>query len=194
MDFNPWKCPPEALLQTPQGLQEPVPTCVVAPELVRAIFSSWRSPSQVVIAVKAIPAVCGGKGRNQRLLFPSWVISASAPACPSATLILCMQDPTAPKSQLRGQEGKDTSYPSPLPLLYRVLLVFGAANAPAASRAVPPDTLRLHEQLPWFTSTLQGDRKQKPTSGHAQGSTHTCLYRPRFPSQPPFPYPAAASS
>lgn len=30
-------------------------TCVVAPELVRAIFSSWRSLSQVIVVVKAIP-------------------------------------------------------------------------------------------------------------------------------------------
>lgn len=44
-------------------------TCVVALELVRAIFSGWRSPSQVVVAVKAIPTACRGKGKDQRLLF-----------------------------------------------------------------------------------------------------------------------------
>lgn len=97
---QPFPNPPRGCVNLPQLCGT---TCVVASELVRTIFSSWRSLSQVVVAVKAIPAACREKGKNQGLLFLGGIIPAPAPgpACPSATLILSWQDPTAPKSQLR---------------------------------------------------------------------------------------------
>lgn len=124
------------------------------------------------------------KGKNQGLLFPGVVIPA--PACPSAALILSQRDPTAPKLQLWGQEGKGTSSLSLLPPLYRVQFVLGAANAPAASWAEHADILRPLQAASIVSSILQCNTERKPISGRAQASTH--IHR-RMPVPPALSVP-----
>lgn len=59
-----------------------VPTCVVAPVAVRAIFCSWRTLGQVIVAVIPIPTA-QGEGEQ------SDIVGHTTPArCPCDTLYL----------------------------------------------------------------------------------------------------------